>query len=413
MLSIRAGASAKTRQTSKATRLDSLDLLRGIAAFLVLSGHLRSYIFQSYGELADASLPVRAFYFTTGLGHQAVIIFFALSGFLVGGKALEDILNRRFSWSRYLLRRITRLWIVIIPALLLTMLLDNVGLKLTGGIGYDGRYNNIYAFNARSADDSFRTLLGNLAFLQTIYVPAFGSNTPMWSLANEFWYYITFPLALWTGLGRATVPFKTAALCILLVIILVIPAWLLEGGIIWVAGAAAAWCTRRAELSSFLRHFATRIAAIPLLFTAVVLTDVWPNAFGSTGLGIAVALTLPVLATLPSGGRSFSVLARASSELSYTLYLTHFPLLTLIVLVGLAPNRFPPGGFAAALYGALFFVALMWAVGVWWCFERNTDRIYSMIVNKLPIAAKFSVQAVDRRYKAIKPATLCKIKLLR
>jgi peptidoglycan/LPS O-acetylase OafA/YrhL len=75
----------------KAARLDNLDLLRGSAAFLVLSGHLRSYIFQSYGELAQESLPVKAFYFGTGLGHQAVIIFFALSGFLVGGKALEDI----------------------------------------------------------------------------------------------------------------------------------------------------------------------------------------------------------------------------------------------------------------------------------------------------------------------------------
>jgi peptidoglycan/LPS O-acetylase OafA/YrhL len=376
---------------SKATRLDNLDLLRGIAAFLVLSGHLRSYIFQSYGELTHDTLLIRVFYLITGLGHQAVIIFFALSGFLVGGKALEDILNRRFSWSRYLLRRLTRLWIVIIPALLLTMLLDNIGLKLTGGIGYDGRYNSIYAFSPHSADHSFSTLLGNLAFLQSIYVPAFGTNTPMWSLTNEFWYYVTFPLAFWVGLGRATATVRTAGLCTLLLIILVLPAWLLEGGIVWIAGAAAAWCTRRAELSSFLRHFSTRITAISLLFSAVVLPASWPNALGDTGLGIAVALTLPVLATLPSGARSFSVFARASSEISYTLYLTHFPLLTLIVLVGLAPNRFPPCAFAAALYGALFSVALIWAAAVWWCFEHNTDRIYSAIVNKLPISIKFSL----------------------
>jgi peptidoglycan/LPS O-acetylase OafA/YrhL len=61
----------------------------------VLGGHLRSYIFQNYHELAHPGLLVKVFYFATGLGHRAVIIFFALSGFLVGGKALADILHHR------------------------------------------------------------------------------------------------------------------------------------------------------------------------------------------------------------------------------------------------------------------------------------------------------------------------------
>src|SRR4051794_3922354 len=104
-------------------RLYNLDFLRGLAAFLVLSGHLRSFVFRSFAELEEhAGLFLRAFYFVTGLGHQAVIIFFALSGFLVGGKAIEDLTNERFSWARYLLRRLTRLWIVIIPAMALTLL---------------------------------------------------------------------------------------------------------------------------------------------------------------------------------------------------------------------------------------------------------------------------------------------------
>ena len=127
----------------QASQLVHLDLLRGLAALLVTAGHLRSYIFQSQLHLAQADvqigLPVKAFYFATGLGHQAVMIFFALSGFLVGGKALDDILKQNFSWSRYLLRQLTRLWIVISPTLLLTLLLDRIGLGLTLGAGYDGR----------------------------------------------------------------------------------------------------------------------------------------------------------------------------------------------------------------------------------------------------------------------------------
>src|SRR5690242_13717246 len=102
--------------TPRGARLDNLDFLRGLAAVLVLASHLRAYIFQNFETLGQVSPFTHAFYFATGLGHQAVIIFFALSGFLVGGKVIEDITKQRFSWPRYILRRLTRLWIVILPA---------------------------------------------------------------------------------------------------------------------------------------------------------------------------------------------------------------------------------------------------------------------------------------------------------
>ncbi len=123
---------------------------------------------------------------------------------------------------------------------------------------------------------------------------------------------------------------------------------------------------------------------------ALILTKVRPDEIGDLELVIAVALTLPVLATLPSPGGLYSALARASSELSYTLYLTHFPLLTLIVLVGFAPDRLPPSIFAAGLYAGLLSVALIWAAIVWWCFERNTDRVYSLIASTLLAPATLS-----------------------
>jgi peptidoglycan/LPS O-acetylase OafA/YrhL len=169
----------------------------------------------------------------------------------------------------------------------------------------------------------------------------------------------------------------------LLLIIMGLPIWLLAYGVIWAAGAAAAWCMRREALAGFLRHFATRIGTLSLLFAALFLTKAeigfTKAEMGDLELGIAVALTLPVLATLPSPGGLYGVLARASSGLSYTLYLTHFPLLTLIVLAGFAPRRLPPSTFSAGVYVALLLVAIIWAAAVWWCFERNTDRAYSLI----------------------------------
>ena len=150
-------------------RLDSLDMLRGIAALLVLCGHLRAFVFQSFVDLERSGvhpgIAVKAFYATTGLGHQAVMIFFALSGFLVGGKALDDILQRKFSWPRYMLRRLTRLWLVITPALLLTLLFDSAGTALTHGVGYDGRYYDLYSSGPPHNGGIDLSLLGRSGFL--------------------------------------------------------------------------------------------------------------------------------------------------------------------------------------------------------------------------------------------------------
>jgi peptidoglycan/LPS O-acetylase OafA/YrhL len=100
---------------SEVKRLSSLDLLRGGAAFLVFPGHLRAYLLPSYAMAGQGDLHIIIFYLLTGLGHQAVIVFFALSGFLVGGRAFSDILQQRFSSRGYLLRRLTRLWLVSCP----------------------------------------------------------------------------------------------------------------------------------------------------------------------------------------------------------------------------------------------------------------------------------------------------------
>jgi peptidoglycan/LPS O-acetylase OafA/YrhL len=58
---------------AESVKLDSLDLVRGLAALLVVAGHLRAYVFKSYGEVSQISVTLKAFYFATGLGHEAVI----------------------------------------------------------------------------------------------------------------------------------------------------------------------------------------------------------------------------------------------------------------------------------------------------------------------------------------------------
>lgn len=62
-----------------------LDLIRGCSALLVCMGHLRNAILVDYAELIHPSIAIKAIYFITSFGHQAVMIFFVLSGYFVGG----------------------------------------------------------------------------------------------------------------------------------------------------------------------------------------------------------------------------------------------------------------------------------------------------------------------------------------
>lgn len=376
-----------TASSQTTSRLAHLDMLRGVAALLVMSGHLRAFVFQNYGALPEAQGPfVKAFYFMTGFGAHAVLAFFALSGFLVGGKALLDLREARFTWSGYLLRRLTRLWLVIVPALAATYVLDQIGVRLTGGLGYDGHFYDILSSGPKppgGINQSFVTLVGNLAFLQTLAVPVFGSNGPMWSLANEFWYYIVFPLAAWIVLSRAKAASRLLGASILVVLAWALPGFLWAGGMVWLAGAAAGWATRTPRLAIARTHLVARLSAVAALAAMIALAKAVPSAMSPERFGFLVALILPVLASMPAPGKLYGRVSKALSEISYTLYLSHFPLLMLLAMTLIGADRLRPGAGAAAAFVAFFAVAMAWATILWWLFERRTDRLYGLIVTAL------------------------------
>lgn len=171
------------------------DLIRAISAFAVVAGHLRAALIVNFSEVRTPDLIHRVFYFATGLGHEAVIVFFVLSGFFVGGSILNR--HRPFDTIRYTVTRLSRLWVVLVPALAATAVIDHFLRAADPGIVSGVAY---FDWNSGPPPDAsysatLSTFFGNLLFLQTIYVPVFGTNSPLWSLANEFWYYALFPIA--------------------------------------------------------------------------------------------------------------------------------------------------------------------------------------------------------------------------
>jgi peptidoglycan/LPS O-acetylase OafA/YrhL len=101
-----------------------LDAFRALAAFAVLYSHCRTSFLWSVSPGMVLSIPSRVMYFLSGFGEEAVIVFFVLSGYLVGGTVIRSVRERRWSWRRYLLQRGTRLYVVLIPALFLTLAWD-------------------------------------------------------------------------------------------------------------------------------------------------------------------------------------------------------------------------------------------------------------------------------------------------
>ena len=66
-----------------------LDLIRGCSALLVCLSHLRNAMFVDYSALVHPNMAIKVFYAVTSFGHQAVMVFFVLSGYFVGGAVLR------------------------------------------------------------------------------------------------------------------------------------------------------------------------------------------------------------------------------------------------------------------------------------------------------------------------------------
>ena len=173
-----------------------LDWVRGLSALAVLFAHVRGFAFVDFEESPTLGTIAKAFYLLTGLHHQAVMVFFVLSGYFVGGGVLSALSKGKFQWSKYISARLSRLWVVLIPALIFTLVCDSLGRFEAPGL-YEGANREIWMSGPEvdtPADNGLVTFVGNIFFLQTVTTSVYGSNGPLWSLANEFWYYVLFPL---------------------------------------------------------------------------------------------------------------------------------------------------------------------------------------------------------------------------
>jgi peptidoglycan/LPS O-acetylase OafA/YrhL len=312
-----------------------LDLIRGISALAVMVGHVRGLFFVDFPNLVNPSRLTQVLYAVTGFGHQAVIVFFVLSGYFIGTSVCESLDGHRWSWPIYLVNRLTRLQLVLLPALILGFVWDQIGMLLpqAASIYYGGLYK--YYSPSVALRSTFPVFIGNLFFLQSVVSPVFGSNGPLWSLSYEFWYYILFPAlmiaaAAWVGVRIRVLYFGLA-----LVLFWFVGTQISLYFLIWLMGT----------LIGRMRHlnwprspramvFASGIAALPFA-VALVWVRVHPQAserLSDFTIGLCFAIWIYVLIQISyeDVSRAYAKAAKTLASFSYTLYLTHFPALLLL-----------------------------------------------------------------------------------
>ncbi|HEX4612247.1 MAG TPA: acyltransferase [Urbifossiella sp.] len=359
-----------------------LDGFRWLAAAAVLFAHTRSLFLASLTPDSAASLPTRVLYVLSGYGHAAVMVFFVLSGFLVGGSVIRATREGRWSWRRYGTQRVTRLYVVLLPALLLTLAWDAAAAARTAGLTpNDDTAAAVVTSQTARDHTSAEAVAGNVAFVQTILTPTLGSNSPLWSLANEFWYYVLFPL-LWIGLycprqrlGVRAAYLAAAAGILVLVgweIALFFPIWLL-GCVVWIAPE---WLPLRqlrprriAVVLTAASFLAALVAARAGREWGLIVTDVL--------LGVSFTLLLYVLkhdrspAAYPTARRAHEGLA----DFSYTLYLVHLPALVFLRACLTYETAWAPTPAAWARVGLILAGVVGYAYLVSLVTERQTDRV--------------------------------------
>ena len=362
-----------------------LDLIRGLAALAVFFGHARSLFFVDYQP--GAGWLSRLFYFSTGFGRQSVMVFLVLSGFFISRAIHTRWAGNTWSWRDYLVRRLSRLWVVLLPALVLTCLWDFIGSRF-------GMDRSIYLGTAlakinvgRVADKiSVPIFFGNLVFLQTILVPVFGSDTPLWSLANEFWYYVIYPCLVCGWKQGRTNRVATLWFIVAVGLLVFVGRDISVGFVIWLGGALAY------RISQGLAHRGHRFSAgwlvgsLGLLVILLALTRA-EHVVRNQADFLVGAGTIPlviILATNADGcGPWLAGAAARLADMSYSLYAVHLPLLVCLSAFLVGNQRWDFTLQADLNWLFICTVTLAYAYGVYWLFESRTDRFRKAIFTRI------------------------------
>jgi peptidoglycan/LPS O-acetylase OafA/YrhL len=354
-------AATQKAQGKEKTIYPALDHLRFLAALMVLLYHLRTRHWAAWSELevGDQNVFTAAILGCMRFGGPAVLIFFCLSGYLVGGLVLERRASGNFRASDYAIDRLVRIYLPLLPAIGLAFFCA----CLSGNI-----------------QSGWWQYLGNILSLQEIWVDTLHENPPLWSISHEVWLYIIGAgFALSFSPGRV-IWSRPRVWGVLVFILALYACWHLNMYYLscWLAGALAY------RFRGMLMNRRVGICGLIAATGAAVLFE-----FTSGGgfdmsvilLALGCSSALPWLAALPMPS-SLAQSGHLLAAFSYSLYLIHYPLMMLWYAYFPAQySQMSVGSFMYFLLVVLVILAISWLYHLF--FERPVGHIRSRIKHRL------------------------------
>jgi peptidoglycan/LPS O-acetylase OafA/YrhL len=357
--------------------------VRAISALIVFLGHARGNVFVEWGALEEGSKNILTFllFFITRLGHEGVIAFFIISGYLVAGNAIDKVSKGEFLLQDFLAARLARIWTPLIPAILFSWLMSRI----------------IYL-----PDTSYKDMLINFLGLQSIIGPVFGENAPLWSLAYEIWFYIVVGLLCLfittvnklrcsnttTNIRLSVISF--ILLCSSLLVFSKLNALYL---LIWFFGAGI-YFIDSIQVSKIVKIGILVLGFISILCsqatTNSVSINMWAKGvfsqeFADILVGLSFSLVILgfknsfISEKMPVNFIRFVIKPiKVVSLISYSLYITHYTVL--ILLKNIVNKKFSSISYdSLVIYGINVFLGLFVAFMFYWLFEKRTPIVKKFI----------------------------------
>ncbi len=320
---------------TKNSSIENIQMLRAIAAILVVMHHLLPHYMAMGGDIA-------IIHRVSQWGFVGVDIFFVISGFIIAYTTLPK--KRTFSNAKtFIKHRLFRIYLGYWPFLLLMF----VGLSIVNPLKLESLdiVGSIFLLNA----DRFKLLL-----------------SVSWSLSYELYFYLLFTFSFFFTIKKLQIILPSFTLALVIVVLLVYSDPSLESHFFY---------------SPFLLEF---FAGVLLYLYRDYLLNYWMLAVSivaiilAYGYGIAFETKNGLFRVLSFGTASFFVvllalileykgLFKASGKIvaigdaSYTLYLSHLILIQLFYMVGLrglftsTNSWIPLIGWLVALMGTIGF----------------------------------------------------------
>lgn len=346
--------------------------MRGLAALAVFFDHIRGNSFVDYGGLpaAQKGVPTAIAFAITRVGFEGVLVFFVLSGYLVGGQVIRLVQKKDFDIRAYALDRATRILLPLIPACLVTV-----------GIGWGFFGQPLHLWQA----------VLNMVGLNGVLTETLKYNAPLWSLAFEIWFYV-----LAGALGCLFSEYRRSAIALIVTavgvtIFCVLPARFV---LFWFMGALCAAIPRPGRVLNFGLGGAVLCLlaglALQLNFKSGAIPDITllpqPIAEALFAFGVCLLMIFLRDPTVDSALGIVRAPALYMSTISYTLYVFHTPLDAALGRV------FPKAGDLSwnsiGLFSIRVILLLVMLNLIYLAFEAHTGRVRRVLKAALLIDQK-------------------------